>query len=126
LFWKKKRDNNIIDFTFETKDKRRAFRVFPPPGFAPIIFRGDNEGDSIPVRDISTGGFSFVKEGFEAGKTYVVTLRLPGEPKDIAAQFEILSIDEAKIRHCRFLDLSEKAVKKIYLYVLEVQKRDLR
>lgn len=125
MFWKKRRDNNIIDFTFETKDKRRAFRVFPPPGFVPFISPMETD-EQIPVRDISTGGFSFVKEGFKPGETYSVSLRLPGEARDIAAQFEILSLDEAKICHCRFLDLPEKSIQKIYLYVLEVQKRDLR
>lgn len=127
MFWKKRKDN-IIDFTFKTDDKRSAFRVNPPEDFYPVVIMEskDAEKRELPIKDISTGGISFSQENLKAGETHRVWMRMPHEPNEIFVKFEILSVDEQHVCHCRFMDLDEKKINKIYRYVLEVQKRDLR
>lgn len=126
MFWKKK-DDDVIDFTFETDNKRQAFRVIPPDDFTPIITTADEKKQTLPVHDISAGGFSFEAEGvegFKVGETYQILLHLPEEQRPMPVGFELLSFDAENICHCRFLDLSEKNSGKIYLYVLTVQKME--
>lgn len=128
MFWKKKNNNPAIEFSFETDDKRGSYRTKPLTGFAPVALAEgvDKHAAPLQVRDISTGGFSFYHEKFKKNDVCSLRLRLPTDEREIHCKFQILSVDEDNIRHCRFLDISSKAIDIIYHYVLEVQKREIR
>ncbi len=125
MFWKKRNDN-IIDFSFDSDNKRQAYRVTVPEDFAATLTIKDHSPKILSVNDFSCGGFSFNCEEGEVGGHYPLSIRLPGDSKVIETEFEILSIDQQGVGHCHFLNLTEKDVKRLYQYVLEVQKQQLR
>ncbi|MCP4217917.1 MAG: PilZ domain-containing protein [bacterium] len=128
MFWKKRNDN-IIDFTYVTDDKRQAFRVKPPPDFPPVILFENHEKLEVAVKDISAGGIAFYcsdQEYFTEGQEVKMSIRLPRGKKDIPVVCKILGIDPEGIFHTCFQSLEEKAYEKIYRYVLSVEKRLLR
>ncbi len=128
MFWKKKNSSHDIDFTYESDDQREYFRVTVPEDYEPdATLKADNGNRaSLTLKDISCGGFACIGCKLNEDKTYTATLLFPDESKLLSIQFEVLQVDADDISHCRFINLTDKDINKIYHYVLEVQKRALR
>ncbi len=85
-----------------------------------------NEENRLPVKDISCGGVSFESKGFELNSAHRVVIEFPGELNKVYAEVKILHIGDEDRCHCSFLNLNRRAENRIYHYVLEVQKKQLK
>jgi hypothetical protein len=124
LFWRRERGkDNGAPIVFRTVDRRVAFRVRPRPGEPVHVVVGS---DRIAVEDISARGLSMGNRGFRPGDRFPVTIELPGSRRPLAAVLEILKVRADDVCHCRFSAISEEDAEAIHLYILRVQREELR
>jgi c-di-GMP-binding flagellar brake protein YcgR len=107
-------------------DRRGFFRVEPPSG-DPLWVKIENR--QYRVKDIGAGGIGiYRKQGegeIEAGKTYPFHITLPLLNEVITGTLKAVNrSDEAY--HCAFIALSEEKREMLHLFVLEMQKEQLR
>lgn len=122
MYWKKKTSDRRL-FTYETDNRREAYRLNPLED-EPVTFRfGEKEHRVI---DIGAGGLSFKNSNFSEGDSGLITFRLPGQDTTISTTLEIQRICEKGVCHCNFTEIEEDAVERIHQYLLAVQKEILR
>lgn len=127
MFWKKKTpQNNKLEITHTSTDKRDAFRYEFKEGYGlKIKFMGND----IEVLDISAGGLAFKNQGFSQFDADFIRfeLQIPNFSGDSSffAGLRILRIDSNDICHCIFEQCSLEQHELIHKFVLEMQKNDL-
>lgn len=118
MFWKEKQDNLEL-FSFESEDRRKAYRVVPHENF-PIVF--EFGGEEVQAINIGAGGLAFKNKGFKKGDTQTIELLLPSQNVTLAPILKINTIDDQDVCHCEFSTISEDEVELIHQYVLKRQK----
>lgn len=121
MFWKKKHKSEF-GFSIES-DKRRAFRLKPPPE-APLTIVYN--GRPYMVVDISAGGAAFTAPpGVRQGQTLTVRFRLPFVETTITADIELIRVAD-NLAMGVFEGLTKADEEKIHRYILECQKLEMR
>jgi len=118
LFWKEKQNDSEI-FSFESNDRRLAYRVSPHSN-APIVF--EFGGEKVQVVNISAGGLAFKNRGFKSGDTQTIELLLPYQNVTLSPILGINTIDDQNVCRCQFREIGEDEVELIQQYVLKRQK----
>ncbi len=119
MFWKEKQDNSEL-FSFESNDRRLAYRVSPHAN-APIVF--EFGGEKVQVVNIGAGGLAFKNKGFKRGDTQTIELLLPCQNITLAPILKINTVDDQNVCHCQFREIGEDEVEAIHQYVLDRQKK---
>jgi hypothetical protein len=124
LFWRKKQTPKESDlFEFETKERRKFFRVRPAKG-APISFVIDQK--KAMVQDIGAAGLSFKNNEFKQGEKYPVTIRLPEIDGKVITDLLLITIDDKGFCHCKFKNIDPESTERVHQYVLKRQKEILQ
>ena len=121
MFWKKKRKSEF-GFSIDA-DKRRAFRLEPPPE-APVTFVYNER--PYNVVDISAGGAAFTAPpGVSQGQTLSIKFSLPFVETILTADIELVRVAD-NLAMGVFLGLGAVNEEKIHRYILECQKLEMR
>ncbi|MBW1697519.1 MAG: PilZ domain-containing protein [Deltaproteobacteria bacterium] len=124
MFWRKKqKDRNTEIFSFETRERRKFFRV-QPSADAPITFVLD--GKEVKINDIGAAGLSFKNDQFKYGDRFSTTIELPGVGPEIETDLLIVAVDTNGFCHCTFKGITKDATERIHQYVLKRQKEILQ
>ena len=124
MFLRKKQSRNNSElFRYESKDRRKFFRIRPAEN-APVQFRiGEKK---LPVRDIGAAGLSFKNETFKRGAILTATIELPDLSSRIEADLLVVTIDTNGFCHCTFKEITKAAIESVHQYVLQRQKEILQ
>ena len=127
MFWKKKKKSNEDVgghlFQYESSCRRKNVRVFTQSG-RPVYLKISDQ--TAPMVNISAGGLACRCTNAPPGEIVPVELQFPESEQKIRARAEVLSVDNQGICHCKFIDLPPEATDAIHLFVLGVQKAELR
>lgn len=124
MFWKKKnkdkRESGHI--SNDPSDLRDSFRV--KPSLADPVFL-EIDGKFLQISNISSGGISFINDGFKVNDAYWVKFVLPYDDVEIKAELKVIRIEE-NICHTQFFNIPVEMEDHIHDYVLYRQKEDIQ
>ncbi len=122
MFWKKSKPEEPM-YNIELDERRSSYRVCPNEKY-PVYL--ELNGVSVNVIDIGAGGLAFRNTNLKEENNFHVSIGLTGRKALLNVDVHILRIDSRDICHCCFTKISDHDVESIHLYMLKVQKEEIK
>lgn len=123
MFWKQKK-TKTIQISYPYEERRNSFRIKPGADNGKVII--NISGKSYHPENISAGGVSIDVDLDIASEQHTLEIILTIEGFVQSVKINALIIQSQKTLRLSFPDLKEEIRDQIHLYVLELQKKQLR
>lgn len=124
LFWKRKKVDRVNpNIKTPFKESRMSFRVQPTEVMPVNLFY---RGIKLDIYDISAGGFSTNSLSLKVQTNILLQLEIPGYLSQTDVLATVVCHSKGGKDHIGFQKLAVDVSDALHLYVLDVQKEDLR